>query len=401
MKTEEPLGRRLLVVLALLSATAPVSIDLYLASFPAVRDSLRTEASSVQLTLTAFLAGLAIGQIFWGPIADRFGRLRPLLVGCAVSTVAAAAAVFAPTIEVLIAARFFQALAGAAGVVICRAIVADRLQGFAAARAMSLLASLTSIAPVLAPLFGGALAGHLSWRAILGLVLVLTVLQLVGVVTAVRESLPAERRTRRLSYGHLGALLRRPVYLGYASAAAFTFGMLMSFISTSSFVYQGVIGTSELVYGIGFAVNALGMMAGSLISVRLAGRRVPPANTVRAALAVATVGCATFLAVAALPLPAWLLLVPLFVVISSVGFVMGNSGALVMEQSRDYAGSGSAVMGAMMFLFGGLVSPIGGLWGDQTAVPVAVVMLVCGSAAFICIHLTHRARRSAVAVPVP
>lgn len=390
----DDLGVRLMLVLSLLAATAPFSIDLYLASFPAVRESLDTDTSSVQLTLTAFLVGLACGQVLWGPVADRFGRVRPLLVGCSVSAVAAAVVVLAPTVEVMIAARFVQALGGAAGVVICRAVIADRLEGFAVARAMSLMASLTSLAPVLAPFVGGALAGHVSWRGILAIVLALTVLQILGVATTVRESLPPERRSTTLSYRHLGGLLRRPVYLGYASTAMFTFGMLMSFVSTSSFVYQGVIGTSELGYGLGFAVNAAGMSAAALVSVRLAGRRVPPALTVTYALTVAAAACAVLLALAVSPLPAWLLLAPLLVAVTSIGFVMGNSGALVMAQSRDYAGSGSAVMGAMMFLFGGLVSPLGGLAGDQTAVPLAVVMLVCSSAALASILVTGRIRRA-------
>ncbi len=390
LPARDGLPLRLLLVLALLSATAPLSVDFYLASFPAIATSLETDAGAVQLTLTAFLVGLGVGQVLWGPVTDHLGRVRPLLVGCTVSTLAAAVAVLAPTIEVLIGARFVQALAGAAGIVVARAVIADLLEGFAAARAMSLMMTIKSIAPVAAPAIGGAVAGHVPWRGVLGIVLAVTVLQLVGALTTVRESLPPQRRTPRVQYASLGRLFGRPAFLGYAATVLFTFGALMTYISSSSFVYQGVLGTTELVYGLLFALNAIGLTIGGLVSARLARRRVHPARTVSLALPVTVASTAAVLVVAVSPLPAWVLAMPLFPMVTSAGFVMGNTSALALQQSRDVAGAGSALVGGLMFLFGGVVSPLGGIAGDDTAVPMALVMVVSSACALGSFVLTRR-----------
>jgi len=384
------LGVPLLLVLALLSATAPLSIDFYLASFPQVRSSLHTDATSVQLTLTGFLIGLGVGQVGWGPVSDRFGRLRPLLVGSVVSAVAAAAAALAPSIEALIAARFVQALAGAAGVVIARAVIADLLQSYAAARAMSLMMTINGLAPVVAPIVGGALAGHVSWRGILGIIFAVTLLQVVGILLVIRETLPGTRRTPSVQLGHLGLLLRRPAFLGHAATQAFGFGTLMAYISSSSFVYQTVIGAAGWLYGLGFAVNALGLIGAGMVSARLAQRRVHPAATITRALPGLLTAAVAFLIVALSGLPSWLLVVPLLFMTTSVGFLMGNSGALALEHSRDAAGAGSAVVGGLTFLVGGAVSPLGGVAGEDTAVPAGVVMVVCAVGAILCFTAVRR-----------
>lgn len=188
MPSEEGISTRLLLTLALLSATAPIATDLYLPSFIEVQDALHTDATHVQLTLTAFLIGVGIGQVIWGPISDRFGRRLPLILGSAGAVLSGAVVVAAPTIEVLIGARFVQALAAASGMVIARAVIADRARGFAGARAMTI----QSLAPVLAPLAGGLLAGHVPWRGVLAVILATAVLQLVGAVTSVPETLPAQ-----------------------------------------------------------------------------------------------------------------------------------------------------------------------------------------------------------------
>lgn len=384
------LGVRLLLVLSLLAATAPLSVDFYLASFPEVRSSLHTDASTVQLTLTGFLLGLGLGQIGWGPISDRYGRLRPLLVGATVGTLAAACAALAPSIGILIAARFVQALAGAAGIVICRAVIADLLDGYAAARAMSLMLTINGLAPIVAPVVGGALAGHVPWRGVLGIIVAVYFVQLVGIAVVIRESLPAERRTPRVQYAYVGRLLARPAYLGYTITSMFAFGAMMAYISSSSFVYQSVIGTSGLVYGLLFGCNAVGLMAGGAASARLARHQVHPARTVARALPVIAVGAVLLLLIASTGVTKWLLIVPLFFVVTSVGFVIGNVQTLAIEQSRDVAGAGSAVVGGLTFLFAGVVSPLGGLKGDDTAVPFALVML-CSSACALAIFWLTRA----------
>ncbi|NDZ95656.1 multidrug effflux MFS transporter [Streptomyces sp. SID6673] len=387
--TRDGLGPRLLLALALLSATAPIATDLYLPSFLEVKESLHTDATSVQLTLTAFLVGVAVGQVLWGPVSDRYGRRLPLLIGSAAAVLAGIVVVAAPTIEVLIAARFVQAVAAAAGMVIARAIIADLLVGFAGARSMTLMMTIQSLAPVIAPVVGGVLAGHVSWRGVLAVILGATVVQLVMAVTSVPETLAATDRAPRLGYRDLLGRFRRPAFLAYVFTQAFAFGSLMAYISSSSFVYQRVLGTSSVVYGLCFAVNAFGMTIAGLVAARLSRRRVHPAHTIRIAVPVLLVASVCVLGAALSPVPV-LLVVPLFVAVTSVGFVMGNSAALAMEHTRDAAGAGSAVLGGLMFLVGGVVSPLGGLAGDDTAVPMACVMVCSAVMALICFVAARR-----------
>ncbi|GAA4170546.1 multidrug effflux MFS transporter [Gryllotalpicola koreensis] len=386
---EPGLGLGLLVALGVLAAAGPLSVDFYLPSFPQVLESLHTDATSVQLTLTGFLVGLGVGQVAWGPLSDRFGRRRPLLIGSSAAVVAAAVAVCAPNVEVLIAARFVQAVAGAAGVVLSRAVITDRAQGFVAARMLAVLQTITMVAPIIAPIVGGLLAGRVSWRGVLAIVLAVTVLQAVGAFVFVRESLPAADRAPRLRYTYVWQLFARPGFLGYAATVAFTFGTMMAYISSSSFVYQRVLGLPPWAYGLGFALNAVGLLIGGATSVRLARRKVHPARVIAVALPVALAGSLAILGIVlaaqAGGAPAWLLVIPLWFAITAVGFTQGNATALAMEQSRGIAGAGSAVVGGLMFLVGGIVSPLGGLAGDDTALPFAIVMAssaVCAVIAF-------------------
>lgn len=387
---ERRLTPRLLLVLCLLSATSPLSIDFYLPSFPEVKESLGTSATLVQLTLTGFLIGLGLGQLGWGPISDHLGRRRPLLVTSVVSALAALVCTLAPTVEVLIAARFVQAVTGAAGIVLARAVIADLFSGFAAARAMSLMMSINAISPIVAPIVGGALAGHMSWRGILGIVVAITVLQVIGVYTTIPETLPLERRTPTVQFGHLGRLLRKPSFLGHTATQWFAFGALMSYISASSFVYQTVIGTSGLVYGLLFAVNAFGLMVAGTASARLAAHRVHPARTVSVALPCLVVAAVVVLAVAVLPVTPWLLVVPLFVAQMSAGFAMTNTAALSIEQARPTTGAGSALMGGGQFLVGGMMSSLGGLADNDTAVPLGITMTACATIAVAAFVLVRR-----------
>lgn len=384
------IGAGALTVLALLSATPSLSTDLYLAGFPRIGVSLHTTPSHVQLSLTAFLVGIGVGQLVWGPISDRHGRRRPLQIGGVLCAVAAAVSALAPSIEVLVVSRFLQAVFGAAGIVIGRAIVADRLRGFHFARAMSLVATMTSSAPIAAPVFGGALLGLLTWRGVLGLLFVLAVVQQIGAAFLLPESLPVHARVDRVRFSGLLAVVRRPAFLGYSLARMFAFGASMAYISASPYIYQQLIGTSSFVYSVLFAVNACGMVTGNLVSARLSRRRIHPGHVVTCALPAMLTATLAVLAIAVLPVPAWLLPVALFATILSAGFLMGNLSALAMNQARDLAGSGSSVFGALFFLFGGLVSPIGGLWGGHTAVPLGVTMVICTSLALACFVAVQR-----------
>ena len=277
-----PVALRLLLLLAFIAAASPLAIDLYLASFPAIQRDLATTPGMVQLTLTSYLIGISIGQPVWGPLSDRFGRRSTLLVSNAITVASSFLVVLAPTIDVLIGARFVQALSAASGMVIARAMVADLAQGYAGVRALALMMTIHGLTPVVAPAIGGVLATFVPWRGVLAVLTAVVVLQLLATILLVPETLPPQRRAKRVDYGDLGRVLARPAYVTYALTLGFGVATMMAYVASSSFVYQEVLGFPPLVFGIAFTVNALGMAAGGLLSARLARRRVHPARTVGA-----------------------------------------------------------------------------------------------------------------------
>ncbi|MCC3275303.1 multidrug effflux MFS transporter [Arthrobacter sp. zg-Y20] len=375
-RTTTAMTTGLLLVLALLSATGPFATDLYLPSFPQMADQLGASATGVQFTLTAFLIGMAAGQLVFGPFSDRYGRSRPLLLGSVLFVLASVVCAVAPNLPVLIAGRLFQGLFASAGVVIARAIVADLTSGPAAARTFSLLMTIGGVAPVLAPTVGGILAGSVGWRGVLWVLAGLAAAMLAGVAGVVRETRPAEKRSSGPILGGLASVLRRRRFVGYAVLFASTFGVLMGYISASPFIYQSLMGLSPAGYGVAFGINALGLVLAGFISARLA-RTVPPRRTVSIAVPVLLGASAVLLLLVLLDVPPLLLAVPIFLAASSVGFIMGNTTSLALAEAGFAAGSGSAVLGSGQFLFGAMVSPLTGIAGEDTALPLALVM--CGS----------------------
>ncbi|WP_365998470.1 multidrug effflux MFS transporter [Mycolicibacterium sp.] len=391
-----PVGGPLLLVLALLSAVAPFATDLYLSAFPLMTTDLGTTASSVQLTLTAFLIGIALGQLLFGPLSDRFGRMTPLIVGSLLCLAASAATALAPTVEILIAARFAQGITGAAGMVIGRAIISDLAVGAAAARAYSLMMLVGGVAPVVAPVLGSVLVAPLGWRGVLWVVFGIVAAMFIGVVVVVRETHTRERRAvaradRDDSPSPLRALASR-VYVGNALAFACAFATMMAYISASPFVYQVMMGFSEVQYGIAFGINALGLAAMSAVSAKLAATRSirALAGTGLALCLAATVAIVVVVATAA---PSWLLALPLWVAVSSLGLVFGNTTALALGAVTRAAGSASAVLGALQFGLGALVSPLVGVGGEHTAAPLAAVMLAAITLACVSFGWAARERR--------
>jgi DHA1 family bicyclomycin/chloramphenicol resistance-like MFS transporter len=375
----------LLLVLALLSAVAPFATDLYLSAFPLMTAELVTSASSIQLTLTAFLIGIALGQLIFGPLSDRYGRLAPLLAGSVLCLVASAATALAPTVELLVAARFAQGVTGAAGMVVGRAIISDLAVGAAAARAYSLMMIVGGVAPVVAPVLGSMLVTPLGWRGVLWVVFGLVAVMFVGVVAVVRETHTAARRERvraerRKAASPLRALASR-AFLGNAFAFALAFATMMAYISASPFLYQVMMGFTQLQYGIAFGINALGLTAMSAVSARLAATR-----SVRVmagtGLALSFAAATAIAVVVAAGAPPWIMAIPLFVAVASLGLVFGNATALALGAAKGASGSASAVLGALQFGLGALVSPLVGIGGQHTAAPVAVVM--CASITVAC-----------------
>jgi DHA1 family bicyclomycin/chloramphenicol resistance-like MFS transporter len=361
-----------------------VATDLYLPGFPAMQQSLGADASRIQLTLTSFLVGLAFGQLFMGPLSDRLGRRRPLLVSAAVCVAAGMVCALAPNLGVLVVGRLVQGFAGAGGMVIGRAVITDLVTGRAAAKAFTLMVTVGGVAPVLAPLAGGLLAGPVGWRGMLWTVTGLCLAMLVCVVLIVHETHPRERRSHGDSSWLSGVrtVLGTSAYRAPVAVMALSFGVMMAYISASPFVYQEVVGLSEVGYGIAFGINAIGLIGTGWVTSRLIDR-VAPRQLVHAAITVQVLATATFVALAVTDAPPWTYPLPIFVAVASNGAIMGNASALAMAEVRPVAGAGSAVLGFFQFALGALVSPLVGLGGSGSAVVPAVVMVTASGLGFV------------------
>ena len=368
----------LLMALALLSASAPFAIDMYLPALPQIATDLDTTQPMVQLTLSSFLAGLAVGQLIIGPLSDALGRHRLMLIGTTIALAAAVFAALAPSIEMLILARLIQGLGSGAAIVLSRAVVPDLASGAAAARAFALLMIIQGVAPILAPVLGGVLTEPLGWRGLFWVLAGLAALQVIVVLTVIRESRPPEMRspaTVRGILGNYGYVLASPGYRGYLVTFAAAFSAMFCYISASPFLMQEQLGMSVRGYATMFAVNGVGIIGGSLINGRLIGR-VPTERLLLGALVIQLVATSLLLGVVAWAPGKWAIMVLLFVAIANISIVMGNTTALGTGLVRERAGSASALMGAAQFGIAGLVSPLMGL-GPDAGVTMAIGMVVC------------------------
>lgn len=286
-----PIGWPLTVVLAALVAVAPLATDMYLPGFPAIAADLQATPSGVQLTLTTFLVGLAFGQLVFGPLSDRWGRFWPLLTSAVLCAVAGAVCALAPTVTVLSGARLVQGFAGAGGMVIGRAIVADLVQGRAAAKSYTMMFTVGGVAPVLAPIVGALLLRPIHWRGILWVMAGLCAAMAVLVAVIVKETHPPQVRQAHASTlaRDVRRVLTTPGFRGPVVIVVACFGLMMAYIAASPFLYQKVIGLTEVEYGIAFGINAtaiigVGFLAGRLldrVSSRTMIRGPPPRSSVR------------------------------------------------------------------------------------------------------------------------
>ncbi|OIK29459.1 multidrug effflux MFS transporter [Streptomyces malaysiense] len=392
--TAPPAARRtgLLVTLVLggLTATPPLAMDMYLPSLPEVTRSLHAPAATVQLTLTACLLGMALGQLVVGPMSDRWGRRRPLLAGLAVNLLATALCALAPNVGTLVAFRLVQGLAGAAGIVIARAVVRDLYDGVAMARFFSTLMLISGVAPVVAPLIGGQILRVTDWR---GVFLVLTVIgALLGALVWLRlpETLPPAGRHGG-GVGHalrsMRTLLADLPFTGYMLAGGFAFAALFAYISASPFVVQEIYGASPQTFSLLFGLNSVGLVVAGQINGKVLVGRVSLDKVLAAGLAVITLAATALLlmstgvfgAVGLAPIAA-----ALFVLMSAMGLTMPNAQTLALLRTKHAAGSASALLGTSSFLVGAVASPLVGIAGEHTAVPMAVVQLAAALVAGAC-----------------
>ncbi|MEV6152149.1 multidrug effflux MFS transporter [Nonomuraea sp. NPDC052129] len=381
----------LLIILGALSAIGPLSIDMYLPALPAITGELVSTPAQVQLTLTACLIGVSVGQVVAGPVSDVRGRRLPLIVGVAGYTLASLLCAFAPSVPVLIVFRLLQGILGGAALVIVRAVVRDLYDGAAIARIFATLMLVSGLAPILAPIAGAQLLGFTSWRGVFVALSLAGIVLLMAVLGGVRETLPAyERESGGL--GHtvrtFWQLLRDRSFMGGALTAGLAFAAMFGYISGSPFVLQEVYHATPQQYSLIFGLNALGLTLMAQVGGRLSGR-VPPARLVAIGLCVGLTGAALLLAAAMIGMGLAGIVAGLFVIMCGQGLVLPGTGALALaSQPQQIAGSASALLGVLQFALGALAAPLVGLVGSGTAVPMASVMLgliACSAVSFLVI----------------
>lgn len=379
---------RIAMILSAMSVFGPFATDMYLSSFPDIAQSLSTTQSMVQLTLALFLIGLATGQLIYGPLADSYGRRRPLLVGVGVFFTASLLASLAPNIETLIALRFVQAAGGCAGMVIARAIIRDLYSVGESARVMSLVVMVQSLGPIIAPTTGGLLLLVAGWRSMFVVMTLLGAFCFVLVLRGLPETLPPERRIA-LSFGNMfqafGRLLRKRAFIIPALSGSVAMSCMFAFIAGSPFVFMQIHGVSPQHYGFLFAITSLGLFGAAHIN-RLLLRRYKPAQIFRIVLYV-NAGAALCVVLVASTTSLALLMLPLLVCVATVPMILANASAIAMGASGSDVGSASSIYGLMQFGLASITSSLIGVFHNGTAYPMAGMMLgvsVVGNLVYLC-----------------
>ncbi|MBS1673426.1 MAG: multidrug effflux MFS transporter [Actinobacteria bacterium] len=391
--------RSLLPALGALSAFGPLSIDLYIPALPQLGNDLHTTEALTQVTMSACLIGIAVGQLLWGPISDRYGRRRPLLWAVAGFALASLLCAAVPSIELLILVRLLQGLCGAAGLAIARAVVHDVFQGAEATAGFAALTAIAGAAPVLAPLLGGLLLSFTDWRGLFVALGVIGAALLAAAALFVPETLPADERTTGglgSDLRGIGAALSNRPFLVFALTLGLATGGFFTYLQMSSFVLQNEYGVTAQGFAVIFAVNAGGIVFGAWISRRVArrsgGRRASSRRLVLLSLTIGTVAAAAVLLSALLHSPVPWLLAPLFVLVGSHGINNPTLTALALGSITRGAGSASAVLGTLAALLGALVPPLLSRAG-VSATLMGATMLVAFAAALTLLAATGRATR--------
>jgi len=373
----------LLLILGALTAFGPLAIDFYLPSFPALATAFGTEVERVQLSLAAYFIGMTIGQLAYGPLADRFGRRPPLLFGVALFSLASLACALAGSLEQLVVARFAQALGGCAGMVVARTVVRDLCDPPTTAKVFSRLMLVMGLAPILAPLAGGLLLQAFGWQSIF---VCLTLFgALTGLAVALRLPETLASGTPRPSVGdgfrHYARLLRDREFLAFSLAGGVAMAGMFAYIAGSPFIFIQLYGVPEEHYGWLFGSNAAGFILVSQLNAHALRWRGPGFWLRRAVWLHAASALVLLLVALTRPAALWPLLPPLFVCIASLGAIMPNAAACALAAQGRQAGSASALMGSLQFGVAALASALVGALHDGSALPMAQVIGFCALAA--------------------
>ncbi|HZW47696.1 MAG TPA: multidrug effflux MFS transporter [Microvirga sp.] len=385
----------LTIVLALLTALGPLSTDMYLPSLPAIAAGLQASTGQTQMTLSAFLLGFALGQFFYGPISDRVGRKPVLLFGLGLFSVASLVCALAPNIEILIAARFLQALGASGPIVLGRAIVRDFYEGPRAGRELSRMGTMMGIVPAVAPVLGGLIAQFYEWRVTFGVMLVCGVALAAIVLLRLPESIQAKSETP-ISFAAIlrgfGTLLRHPGYRTYVSFSMLAYGGLFAFISGSSFVLQGVYRLSELAFAFSFAFMVMGYIGGTFLAQHLVGRRGLD-GTIRLGVTSLASGGALMLLLVVSGVPSSFAVTgPMAIYALGVGLTMPQAMASALMPFPERAGAASSLLGICQMTFAAILGIVLGQNLGCSALPLPAAIASTGVLALIVYATTGRVR---------
>ena len=377
----------LIVFLGMLTAITPLATDLYLPALPIMPGELNTTASNIQMTIGIMTFGVALGQLFGGPISDTMGRKLPLIVGNLLCVISGIICAFASSIEILLLGRFLQGLTGSVGVVIAKAIARDFASGQELTKLFALLMMVNGLAPVLAPLIGGQLLLFTTWRVIFVILALFSAILLVGSLLF-HESLPKEKRVTGgvgVAVKNYITLIKDKPFLGQTLIQLFAFGGFFAYISGSSFVYQNIFNLSAQEFSYLFGINSCGIVLASAISSRVSNV-ITAKQLLTFSLWQLTIGSLLFLIAMIFEWSLIPVTTILFFTVCTVSLFGSASFSMAMTNYGKMAGSASAILGFASMFAAGIVSPLVGIGGDHTGVPMGITMLVCAVLSLLCLY---------------
>lgn len=376
---------RFALLLTVFCALGPFTVDMYLSSFPQIMKFFETTPTMVQASLTAGLLGLSLGQVVIGSLSDVHGRRKPLLISMILYFIASISCAFAPSIEIFIALRFIQGFAGSAGLVVARAIARDKFSGIELTKFLAILSTVNSVAPLLSPLAGGVIISYTSWVGVFIFTGFVGIYLTTIVMWKIEETLPVEKRVEsnfvELLKNYKTLLLNR-TFMGYSLIAGILYGGVFAYIAASPFVFQNIYGVSPQVFSIIFAINGISIMLGAQVVKQLAGR-IAENTILKIGMSLNFITSILLVIVVFSHGPLFMLIISLFILNLSMGIIGPISFRLAMESQGHIAGTASALLGILPFLLGSITSPLVGIAGEYSAMPLGIIIFTASVLAII------------------
>lgn len=375
----------IVLLLGSLTSFGPLSMDMYLPSLPIVAENLQATTSLTQLSLTACLLGLGFGQLIFGPLSDIQGRRKPLVFTLSIYSITSILCAFSPNIWVFVILRFIQGLTGAAGIVIARASARDMYSGTDLTKFTALLALVHGAAPILSPVIGGIILTFTTWNVVFLILGLIGMIMLISVYFFLPETLPVERRAEGkvlAVFTTFGNLLKNPTFIGISLTQALIMSSMFAYIAGSPFILQNIYGVTPQYFAVLFAINGLGIILAAQTTGRLAGI-VDEKKLLLTGIILSFTGSCLLIITIYNELSLAAMAVSLFLVVSSVGMVSTTAFSLAMQSQGRSAGSASAFLGLLPFIGGGIVSPLVGIAGESSAVPMGLIIMTCSTSALL------------------